>query len=120
MRGDWEPSTAYAPYDVVMWNGSAFVGIDLTAGPGQPPPDADGQHWKVLAQRGSDGAPGAPGLQGSPGEVTNAALNAALGAAIAGMSANTNGIATLATPFADPDMEAIRLKLNELILNGRR
>jgi hypothetical protein len=32
----------------------------------------------------------------------------------------TNGISTLDTGFADPDMEALRQKVNEMILNGRR
>jgi hypothetical protein len=31
-----------------------------------------------------------------------------------------DNIGTLDSPFADPDMEALRLKLNEMILNGRR
>jgi len=48
--------------------------------------------------------------------VTQAALNAA----IAGTSANTNPVATLDTPFADPDAEALRQKLNELIQTARR
>jgi hypothetical protein len=29
-------------------------------------------------------------------------------------------VGTLDTGFADPDMEAMRQKLNEMILNGRR
>ena len=40
--------------------------------------------------------------------------------AISGTSNNTNGISTLDTGFADPDLEAMRLKMNEMILNGRR
>lgn len=51
-----------------------------------------------------------------PGEVSESQLNAA----IAGTSANTNAISTLDSAFADPDMEALRQKLNEMILNGRR
>lgn len=31
-----------------------------------------------------------------------------------------NRVGTLDTGFADPDMEALRQKLNEMILNGRR
>ncbi len=31
-----------------------------------------------------------------------------------------NRVNTLDTGFADPDMEALRQKLNEMILNGRR
>ena len=55
------------------------------------------------------------------GEVTNAAL----AAAIAGTSANTNAVVTLDTPFAnDPptlaDIEALRTKINEMILAMRR
>lgn len=53
---------------------------------------------------------------GAPGEVTNAAL----AAAIAGTSNNTNGVATLDTPFADPDAEALRQKFNEMLLAQRR
>ena len=45
--------------------------------------------------------------------------------AIAGTAANTNAVATLDTAFTnDPptlaDIEVLRAKLNELILNGRR
>jgi len=60
--------------------------------------------------RGSDGS------NGAPGEVSNADLTSA----ISGTSANTNAVSTLDTGFADPDLEALRLKLNELILAGRR
>jgi hypothetical protein len=35
-------------------------------------------------------------------------------------SANTNSVSTLDSAFADPDMETMRQKLNEMILNGRR
>ncbi len=47
-------------------------------------------------------------------------LPAQLNSAISGTSNNTNGVSTLDTGLADPDMEALRLKLNEMILNGRR
>jgi hypothetical protein len=40
--------------------------------------------------------------------------------AIDGTSNNTNVVSTLDTGFADPDMEALRQKMNEMILNGRR
>ena len=62
------------------------------------------------------GSRGPPGPQGAPGEVTAQQL----GNTIAGTSANTNAVATLDTPFADPDLEAIRQKLNELPLAARR
>jgi len=38
----------------------------------------------------------------------------------AGSSASTNTGATLDTPFADPDAEALRQKLNEMLLAQRR
>ncbi len=59
---------------------------------------------------------GSDGAQGPPGEISQAQLDNA----IAGTSANTNAVSTLDTPFADPDMEAMRQKMNEMILNGRR
>ena len=65
---------------------------------------------------GSNGSNGSDGAQGPPGEISQAQLNSA----ISGTSNNTNGISTLDTGFADPDMEALRQKLNEMILNGRR
>jgi hypothetical protein len=45
---------------------------------------------------------------------------AQLDAAITGTSGNSNGVATLDTPVADPDTETNRLKINELILALRR
>ena len=45
---------------------------------------------------------------------------AQLDTAINGTGANTNNLSTLDSPFADSDMEAMRQKLNEMILNGRR
>jgi len=60
------------------------------------------------------------GAQGAPGEVTNAAMSDAMATAIAGTANNTNAVATLDTALADPDSEAIRQKLNELILAQRR
>jgi len=66
--------------------------------------------------RGNDGSNGSDGSQGPPGEISQVQLDNA----ISGTSANTNGVSTLDTGFADPDMEAMRQKLNEMILNGRR
>ena len=65
---------------------------------------------------GNDGAPGGPGPQGPPGEVTATQL----AMAIAGTANNTNPIAELPGPFADPDAEALRQRLNELIAGLRR
>jgi hypothetical protein len=66
------------------------------------------------------GAQGEQGIQGPPGEVTNAAMAGAIATAVAGTANNTNAVATLDTPLADPDAEALRLKMNELILAQRR
>jgi hypothetical protein len=60
--------------------------------------------------RGSDGS------QGPPGDISQAQLDNA----ISGTSANTNSVSTLDNGFADPDVEALRQKVNEMILNGRR
>jgi hypothetical protein len=65
---------------------------------------------------GTSGSNGSDGAQGPPGEVSLTMLNSA----ITGTSNNTNGIGTLDTAFSDPDMEALRQKMNEMILNGRR
>jgi hypothetical protein len=62
------------------------------------------------------GPQGEPGPQGDPGEVSQAALDGAIG----GTSNNTNGVGTLDDAFADPDMETLRNKMNEFILAARR
>ena len=67
-------------------------------------------HFSYSIPRGFDGAAGAPG------EVSNATLNSAIG----GTSSNSNGVGTLDTPFADADDEALRGKLNELLVALRR
>jgi hypothetical protein len=66
------------------------------------------------------GQPGADGATGAPGEVSNADLQNAMTNVANGSSASTNGVATLDTPFADADAEALRQKVNELLLAARR
>ena len=85
--------------------------------------DGSAVHFAFGIPRGIDGQQGPQGLQGAPGapgEVT--ALD--LAEDIAGTSTNTNGVATLDAVFSDPptlaDLEAVRGKLNELILALRR
>ena len=60
------------------------------------------------------------GLDGPPGEVTSAQL----AKEITGTSNNINAVATPDTAPSDPpsfaDYEALRAKLNEVNLNGRR
>ena len=53
---------------------------------------------------------------GPQGEVTPAQLTGA----ISGTSNNSNAVATLDTPFADPDAESMRQRFNELVLALRR
>jgi hypothetical protein len=84
--------------------------------------DGSNVRFQFGIPRGSDGSQGQPGNNGSdgpqgpPGEISQAQLNSAIN----GTSNNTNSVSTLDTGFADPDMEAMRQKLNEMILNGRR
>ena len=97
---------------------SAIVDSVTTVDPGQPASvsvsfDGTNVHFSFALPRGSDGS---TGPQGPPGEVTQAQLDAAF----SGTSANTNAVSTLNTIFSDPDMEALRQKLNELILTARR
>ena len=49
-----------------------------------------------------------------------AKADAAQAAATAASSNNTNAVLTLDTPFADPDTEALRQKMNEILLAMRR
>ena len=96
----------------------AVVDAVNTLDPGQPAAvgvsfDGTNVRFTFAIPRGSDGMNGS---DGAPGEVSQAQLDSA----ISGTSANTNAVSTLDTAFADPDMEALRQKLNEMILNGRR
>jgi hypothetical protein len=90
-------------------------------GPSGGPPGPEGPMGPQGPQgmQGSDGAQGPqgePGPQGPPGEVTQNDL----AQAIQGTSSNSNAVPTLDTPFADPDAEALRVRLNELIVALRR
>ncbi len=99
----------------------AIVDSVTTLDPGNPATvgvsfDGSNVRFTFGLPRGNDGSNGSDGSQGPPGEISQAQLDSA----ISGTSANTNSVSTLDSPFADPDMEAIRQKLNEMILNGRR
>jgi hypothetical protein len=79
-------------------------------------------HLAFGIPRGMTGADGAPGRAG---EVTTAALNAAIAAALPGTSSNSNSVPTLDTPFTnDPptlaDLEVLRTAYNALVLVLRR
>jgi len=75
--------------------------------------DGSNVHLTFGIPRGNDGS---NGNDGAPGEVSQQQLDDA----ISGTSANTNNVSTLDNSYADPEMEELRQKLNELILNGRR
>lgn len=99
----------------------AVVDSVTTLDPGNPATvgvsfDGSNVRFTFGIPRGNDGSNGSDGSQGPPGEISQAQLDSA----ISGTSNNTNGVSTLDSPFADPDMEAMRQKLNEMILNGRR
>jgi hypothetical protein len=99
----------------------AIVDSVTTLDPGNPATvgvsfDGSNVRFTFAIPRGNDGSNGSDGSQGPPGEISQAQLDSA----ISGTSANTNSVSTLDTGFADPDMEAMRQKLNEMILNGRR
>lgn len=81
--------------------------------------DGSNVHFTFGIPRGNDGnngADGANGSDGAPGEVSQQQLDDAIN----GTSANTNSLSTLDNSYGDPDVEELRQKLNELILNGRR
>ncbi len=99
----------------------AIVDSVTTLDPGNPATvgvsfDGSNVRFTFGIPRGSDGTNGSDGSQGPPGEISQAQLDTA----ISGTSNNTNSVSTLDNGFADPDMEAMRQKLNEMILNGRR
>ena len=97
---------------------SQLIGLkDLIDAVPQGPPGPEGP-------QGPEGAQGPPGPEGPPGEVTQVDLDNALLNTLAQTSANTNNVNTLDNAPSDPpslaDYDALRAKLNELILNGRR
>jgi len=69
---------------------------------------------------GQQGPQGPQGPQGVPGEVTQTDLNNAMINTLSQTSANSNAIDVLPNSFSDPDAEALRLRMNELILALRR
>ena len=119
-----------------------FSGRDGAEGPTGPqgPAGADGRSIVNVYDDGagraivqmSDGstygpftvATGPQGAQGPAGEVTTSALNDAISAALAGTSANSNGVAILDMTVSDPptqmEMQTIATRLDQLILALRR
>jgi hypothetical protein len=80
----------------------AIIDAVNTLNPGEPATvqvgfDGNNVHFTFSIPRGDNGV---QGIQGPPG--TNAP--------------NSNAVSTLDTPFADPDVEALKQRVNELIL----
>jgi hypothetical protein len=85
----------------------------------QGQPGADGPTGPT-GGNGTDGMNGSDGAQGPPGEVTNADLSTAYNNLLANSSNQSNGVSTLDNSYADPDVEELRQKVNELINALRR
>ena len=108
---------------------NAVVEVVNTLGPGEPATveveflSGDVRFTFGIPQ-GTRGSDGTEGSSGPPGEVSaeqlSDAITSALTSAAADSSANTNAVATLESPFADPDLESVRGKINELISALRR
>ena len=115
-------NTLHLTFDIPRGNDGA-QGAQGAAG-AEGPQGPQGQPGDPGGPPGPAGADGAPGAQGPPGEVSLADLNNGLLNTLNQTSANTNAITTLDTAPSDPptlaDYEALRAKVNELILNGRR
>jgi len=101
----WDGGTAYNPGDALTYALALYVAIAAHTGVA---PDSNPAIWTLI-----------PTFFDLAGAAT-AKADAAQAAAIAASSNNTNAVATLDTPFADPDTEAVRLKLNEMLLAQRR
>lgn len=79
--------------------------------------DGTNVHFTFDIPQGNDGATGATG---QPGEVSLTDLNNAQLSTLSQCSNNSNGVSTIDTAMADPDMETLRQKLDELINALRR
>lgn len=86
----------------------------------QGPQGPQGDPGGPPGPEGPMGPVGPAGPQGPPGEVTQTDLNNAQLNTLSQCSNNSNGVATLDTPMADPDVEILRQKLDELINALRR
>ena len=112
------PSGTGAQVGVSVIGNTLHFSFEVPEGPEGPQgPQGDQGPQGETGPAGDPGGPQGPeGPQGAPGEISQAQLDDA----ISGTSANTNGVGTLDDAFADPDLEVLRAKVNELILNGRR
>lgn len=54
--GEWLPGREYRPMDKVSRNGSSYVCVKICTGV-DPEIDLDEVYWRIIAERGADGAP---------------------------------------------------------------
>lgn len=79
--------------------------------------DGTNVHFTFAIPQGNEGPTGATG---QPGEVSMTDLNNAQLSTLGQCSNNSNNVATLDTPMADPESEVLRQKMDELINALRR
>lgn len=82
-RGPWSQTEVYGAMDVVMLGGSGFVAVR------DDPGGCPGEGWKLIASKGSRGAPGERGAQGERGPAGPP------GAALVAADIGDDGILTL-------------------------
>lgn len=63
-QGNWDETREYQPDDVVFYQGSSYVAVDVSQG---IEPSDDGDAWDLLAMRGEPGPQGPAGQQGPQG-----------------------------------------------------
>lgn len=67
-EGTYNPTTLYAPTDIVQINGQSFIAKDYVYG--VTPTTLATDYWTLVAAKGSDGANGADGVSGSDGAIS--------------------------------------------------
>ena len=114
-------NTLHLTFDIPRGNDGAQgpQGATGAVGP-QGPQGQPGDPGGPPGPAGAEGPPGPQGPQGLPGEVSQTDLNNGLLNTLNQTSANTNAVSTLDTPFADPDVEELRVAFNALVLALRR
>jgi hypothetical protein len=114
-------NTLHLTFDIPRGNDGAQgpQGATGAVGP-QGPQGLPGDPGGPPGPAGAEGPPGPQGPQGLPGEVSQTDLNNGLLNTLNQTSANTNAVATLDFPFADPDVEVLRQAFNALVQALRR
>jgi len=67
-EGTYNPTTIYAPTDIVQLNGQSFIAKDYVYG--VTPTTFATDFWTLVAAKGADGANGADGVSGSDGAIS--------------------------------------------------